>query len=120
MPGQYRRFIHIVVPIYGQWVELFRNPNDAGAYLKMSGQRDADIDEALADSAGMVESLGAIHVVYLPRRCLVGTLAHECAHLASAILRTAQVEHDSDHEAFTYLVGWLVDEIAPHVRPRLR
>lgn len=42
----------------------------------------------------------------------VGVLAHECVHCAWDILNDRGVELSADnHEALTYLVGWLSEEI---------
>ena len=53
-------------------------------------------------------------VVVLPADATVGTVAHECAHAATRVLRRAGVRVcASEDEPLAYTIGHLVDEVVP-------
>ncbi len=107
------------VALYKTFVALLLDPAKARAELGRTSISESEIDDLMAVAAGWTRTIAGIIHVYVPRRSPVGVLAHECAHAAARLLDARGVYAGPDDEAFTYLLEHLVEQAAPHVRPRI-
>lgn len=103
------------VPIYGSKVIVSFNSSALTKYLEKNHQVEHEIPEGNAGQATVYEyeSGWRFHSIYIDKDLYnVGVLAHECVHCGWHILDDVGVDLDADnHEALTYLVGWLAEEV---------
>lgn len=106
----------LIVPIYGCEVLVSFNANALSKYLRDKHAVEQVISQANAGQASIYEhdSGYRFYSVFVDRKNFAaGVLAHECVHCAWDILNDRGIMVDADnHEALTYLVGWLADEIS--------
>lgn len=105
----------LLIPIYGCEVLVSFNARALQKYLRDNHEVEQDISEANAGLSSIYEHETGhrFYSVFVDKSCYsVGVLSHECVHCAWDILNDRGIVVDADnHEALTYLVGWLAEEI---------
>jgi len=105
----------LIIPIYGCEVLVSFNAKALSKYLLVNHSVEQEISQANAGMASIYEhdSGHRFYSLFVDRDCFsVGVLAHECVHCAWDILNDRGIAIDPDnHEALTYLVGWLAEEV---------
>jgi hypothetical protein len=108
----------IQIPIYGDRIIVYIADSIMPAVEKAEEEYECDL--------GINETYEAVHIlltnkktnekeniILLPTKVSSSILAHEAIHAAYSILDYAHVKVDSDnHEALTYLVGYIMEEIS--------
>lgn len=110
----------IRVDVYGAVIKLWLTDSVQRAHKrfrrKFKGEYDFDGE---GDAGGLFihsDPDDKIYYLILERTSSVYYVAHECLHVTFHILDVCGVEYDSNnHEAFTYLHGYIVEQVDKRV-----
>jgi hypothetical protein len=116
--------IKIDDPVYRNKITFIYDEPDKKVIQYLKSRVDYNAEEIIAKSHGFFIDTANSYYIVIRDNCVnwLGTLVHECMHVASRTLRErGSTLCDESEEAYTYYIQWLFNACAlPTVKKKIK